>query len=354
MPTEKDKKGPEELSDSDIYDMDELLGGVEDAVESDHNKAIELLKAANAGKAKKALDMSVRLLECPESAHRLSERHNAALISHEYIELLKLFTTTGETQYEEGLKEIRASAKKFGFFLFEDAEAFMAERLQKTEPSANQSQFVIAEAFGRHPDSNNELHHEGLWSADCQIQIPADSESTIPVVQSPDEGSGDVVHNLVYADVVDEQPESVAIIEDIVCDRRMAHLQLASLAMSHSLEQVINGVNPKRLHKLGYVAAEIASVTGVILPRGKEVTGHNGEINEQIYFDGKHQIFNGRSMHIFEQFDSPLCSEFKLAFQRKDEEHDIVMPDDDPENPHKLIVTWNVMIAELEKPEANA
>lgn len=336
----------------DSGNLDDLFEGIEHQVESDRDNLVINAQSNAQNSMKRALDIKARLVTDPAYANILSERHNAALISQEYITLLKLLTETGDKKYEEALKCIRVKAKKFGFFLFKDGQAFMEERLQKTESRGGGSHFVIAETYGRHPDPKSEWHETGLWAADCQIQIPGDTMAATSVVQSPDEGKGDVIHNRVFTDAVHEHPESVIIIEDIVCDMRLAHLELASLAMSHSLEEVIYGVNPQRLHKLGHVAAEIAAVTGVILPKGKRIEDHNGGVQERICFDGKHQIFNGRSMRIFEQFDSPLCSEFELAFQRKDVEHDILMPGDDIGNPHKLVVTWNVMIAKLEDAES--
>jgi|GEM_PF-5179302 len=267
----------------------------------------------------------------------LADRHNDRLISPQFVQAV----LRGDADF---LKRLYKEAQEHGFFLFPYSVEEMYQRITAKYPTADGSdgtpQFIIRETGGTHPVPGNRYYVEGktdkvYWAAESHIHLPALERNAAPVVELPKEG--DEEHQAKFISYLQSNPSRVAVIEDVFCARNMSKTCLGSAAVNSSLRDIA-GVNESRGedHKISHVATAIATLRGVRLPSGKEIML-------------KDSITNERSTYMIDNFRSPVCERFILAYILRNRECPVVLDGDDPKNPHMIILDWYVRVGRLKQ-----
>jgi len=285
-------------------------------------------------------------IDADDRAMHLAHRHNDLCIAEDIVQLVLDCEGPVDSIEREGLidklEAHRKHANKNGFFLMRYTPEFVKSRLTAAPYSVSigghdeeSPSYIVAEAAGKKPNADGAVEGPPLWASDCNVNLPEPSSSAQEVISSLQDG--DTITMEHYANELKNKPWSMAIVDDLTCEEDMQHLGLAGASMAKAIESIVERVNPKRGEfPIEYIAAEIASIRGVVLPEGKKIMLPDLEVNP---------IGNGRSRYVFEH-----CRfGFEHAWELVDREHEVLLPGDDPSKPHKVIVKWWVMVADLKK-----
>jgi|SRR3989344_409218 len=286
----------------------------------------------------------------------LTRRHNARLRGRAFVlSLLPLLQGKGYDAIA-AIEAFRAEAKRDGFFLFEYPSDMIRHRIDDDYvlPDGSRTpKYIIVEAAGTLPKPKNQeitekdkiLYEPGAWAADCQLALPGLDVQTTPVVPLPKKGDTiDTTRNEGFVDFATENPHRVALVADIVCYEKMAGLGLTSAATAEALRILREEVNPQRRGaEIEMVAAELASLKGVVLPDGTEL-----RLGEQ-EFQQVPPVANERSFYLFEHLRSDHCSPFETAMVLRDRKYPIHFKDINPAKPYKIIVNWFIQVASLKR-----
>lgn len=329
-----------------------------DIAASERQRFRDILHVINSGKGsiKCSIDFStteVSLLGNSSWAKHLADAHNEHLISHAVIDAAKAHAR-GDKAGTVTLEDMQESAASAGFFMFPYTPEKMLHRLKAKHPPQEAGhtfegvecaaipehrEFMIVGIKAPDPDPTRDSYGQTLHGADCQVRLAAPTDNADSIVMMPQEG--DDIKKRDWLQSIQERPWRVALVEDIQSSRQLARNNAAATALDKSITALCHENETKRdARYIRYLAAEIATIRGVVLPDGTE-----------IHFDDDIAISNDRSEALFAKFKHSAghSRRFQLAWELKGRRHNVLMPNDS--EPHQLIVDWRVMMSKIKKPE---
>ena len=296
-------------------------------------------------KFRKALDMRSKVHNLVGRAKILADRHNEQLRGTQFIKIILDCAEEDEDlarQAREQLEHFQDGVNRYGFFLMRYSEEMEKKRLcpgkkywQHDPEKKPIPEYIVAEAWGRHPDPKNPLNNERVVAADCQIHLPLPSKDVPPVVEMPYEG--DEFRDEAFVKYLEEHPYAVGIIEDLVCEQRMAELRLASVALSKGLRHIQVANENRKIFNITHVTAAIADLCGVIKPDGKEI-----RLKQDLLVP---PVCNERSRHVFSHFRSEFVTPFRTVYILKNRTVPVLYQNQQ----YEIIVDWIVKACELRK-----
>ena len=276
----------------------------------------------------------------------LAALHNGHLIGKQVVENAVQYAEDGNAKARLTLQQHAVHANKYGYFLFRYDAKTIDYRLRAEYSGENFPQatpkFVVSASDALHPDSQHELHKKSVCSADCQLHLPKPKANAPTILDLPDVSLGDEVTDVSWLQRATDEPQGIALVEDIQCRKDMTQFGLSSKAMDAGLLHVREKVNPLRPEfPVTDVAAAIASIKGIVMKDGRKVFFGSKEMPDIT------PIGNGRSMYTFEHFNSENCESFLPVYTLRGREYPVVLPDDTKNEHYKLIVDWFVKSARL-------
>lgn len=282
------------------------------------------------GQAQEAVTTRLGIVEDIESAERLADRHNGALITDDLISRLLAYIDSGYNPviFQSIDTALRAKVKRNGFFIQHYSKEIIEGRILDRHPSG-EKKYLLVEASVAHQTAGAQ-GTANVPYADAQFALPSMSTDAHHVVDLPHPGDDYVNRDLV--EEFESMPYAVASLDDIVCEEAMSRRHLAAAALKRGLAEIAAMNGERGMQKIRYVAACIASIRGIRLRNGA---------TWNLYEDGRlSPIFNERSAELFEHLRD--CPPFRTAYILRDRpvevEHDRVQ---------SLIVDWHVKVAEL-------
>ena len=260
-----------------------------------------------------ACDVRVERVTDVSAAPRLSHRHQSSFIPPRLIScVMDLLQNPNDPTAKAAFAALRADVKRNGMFLMPYDDEFMRRRLVMDGHDGGE-EFLIMEAWGRHPDM---LHARGTIAspaADAQFKLPAMRNDATPVVNMPIAGDEILLTELL--EEIQSEPWSVALFEDLSCDPDMMRTSCAKRAAVSGLTMIRDEINPRRgEYPIKHVLAEIGIVTGMKL-RGKD-----GEpVSVSFHTDClQNPLKNDRCFEIIEFVkDHTVCTPFETVYIRK-------------------------------------
>jgi hypothetical protein len=269
--------------------VQQLFSEAADRAAVSHRLAQHIAKGARL-KFERALDIRTEIISssyehihAQKNAAILSGRHDEYYIGSRFVNALRKLKADPADQVAWAELQALQEMANSGFFVMKYSDQMMLERLQS--PS-----YVIAQAYGRHPDSSNGLHRTEIASADCQCFIPDAVMSPSETIEFPIEGR-DIIYKKNVVREWTEKPWAIGEVKDIAANHAMNDLKLAGAARRTAFHHIETVINPQRGEfPIEYMAATIGQLNGIVLPNGERVMLNDFKI--------LHGIQNERSLTI--------------------------------------------------------
>lgn len=259
------------------------------------------------------MDAHVERVTDVSAAPRLSARHQSHFIPPRLIACgINLLRNPHDPEAKAAFAALRADVKQNGMFLMPYDDAFMRNRLAM-DGSDGGEEFVIVEAWGRHPEISHPRVVSALPAADAQFKLPAMRDNAKHVVNMPVVGDEILLRELM--EEIADEPWSVASFDDLACDRDMMRTSCAKRAAVAGLTMIRDEINPRRgRYPIKHVLAEIGIVTGMKL-RGE----HDDVVPVSFHGDCReHSLKNDRCFEVIGHMHDPeICTPFETAYIRR-------------------------------------
>lgn len=260
------------------------------------------------------------------NARTLADRHQEHYIAQQIVTVIEqLKVNPNDKAALTLLAQLRKKANESGFFLMLYTVDMMIQCL--TSP-----QYVVAQAYGRHPNPKNPLHHVVLPGADCQCWVPPVDGFNLADYDFPNLQTDRVIDRHLTQKFIDE-PWLFGEVKDITSSLAMTGLRMAGAARAAAFKHITQEINPQRSDRpVRYMNAAIANVTGIVLPDGTPL--------RFIEVGGKASLKNERSMDIHIRGSYPATHAFTL--------HDRTVPVIMNNQEYKILVDWMTYVHDLQ------
>lgn len=296
-----------------------------------------------AEKMRKALNVSVEIITDPAAAPRFAARHNVHVRTKEIARnMFDAYVGTGDVRLKalHNLDLQRSSAKANGVFVYPYSNEYEENRFSAKHPDGS-NEYLMVEASGSHYRQGHMRYGAPKPAADAQFRFPEAKYGATPVFAIPDQSRSPVADDVTNKKILEqmlERPQTVALLEDIATDPEMGKMGLASHAIDRGLRHIVEEINPRRGdHAIEYIVAEIISIRGMILKGGHE-----------LFFDDEIEgtaILNGRSMVVFDHFESDHVTSFAPAWTLQNRR----VPVEGHEYVESLLANWYAKFARIKR-----
>lgn len=297
-------------------------------------------RASTVESIRQALDIRTEIVTDPARAPVFAKRHNAHVQSSNIAE--QAFAAwEGSEKGKQFFAALRKHAAENGIFVYPYEDQLEAERITDTHGNGA-PKFLMIEAFGRHPDPSHPRHTIESSAADAQFQLAEATKDAETILSWPSRKKSrskrDVIDNDDLVDEMKKKPHAIAVLEDIASDPDMGHLRLAGSAMNRGIYEIVHNINQTRGEfPIEFIAAEIVSIQGVVFHNNRVV-----QLQKDLQIT---PVANGRSLILFEHFNSPNCESFERAWLRRG----IHVPVEHADV-KAVLINMNVMVSRLKKP----